>query len=570
MFNWKGKTDEYKVELITSTQKRLERRRQHNENLWELITKIFRPRRYDILGTQERGKQYGADIFDQGPSNNLAKFSGGRVGYMVNRAVPWIQFISLNRQEMELDHIKEYMQNAGEQVLYAAGRSTFYSSVVPHSLDADSIGTSVMIPLLDEKKDRVVFDVVHPRDSYIGVDMYGDPKLYHRSPLKLTRMTAEELFGADKLPSVWYKDGKRSSGLKEHMAEDKYLWAVYPNDDRIDGSLTNDDMPYKVFIILRGSRENNKSNLVYERGRDHFPIIYRTGLESGAEYGTSIAADCLTAALVLNKLGEKGIEAAHRAVDPPKVASRSIRPSLELAGGGRPGSTTWVSDIQSEGVKTWMDRLNWPITDAQMQRLDEQIKDRMFIKFFEMLSAGDIKIRTAYEVSQMMAEKATLMSTIVDTFEQACLEPSLEVLITEETKAGRMPEPPEELLISGGRVDIRYLGPLAQLQRSLLRSKGTIDALSIIQQMMEMNAQVGWKFDWLGLAEDVAIAQGMPQKHVLSDAEVDAIRQQTEAKQEMQEQALLAESLGKAVPGLSKAPEAGSPVATIQENLEEA
>jgi hypothetical protein len=326
------------------------------------------------------------------------------------------------------------------------------------------------------------------------------------------------------------------------------------------------EKPFKVFVILRGDNQNNKDNLVYEHGRDHFPICYRTGRESGAQYGTSVSADCLTAALVSNKLSEKAILAAHMAVEPPVIASKSVRPTLAR----RPGGTTWVDNIQTDGVKPWLERLNWPITDAQIQRLDEQIQDRMFIRFFEMLNAGDIKVRTAFEVSQMMAEKATLMSTIVDTFEQECLAPAIDILIQEETRAGRMPDVPEEILAAGGSVDIRYLGPLAQLQRSLLRSKGTIDALSLIQQMMEMNEQVGWKFDWLGLVEDVAVAQGMPQKFILSDAEVNKIVEENAARQQAAEQAAMVEVAGKAAPGLGKAPEAGSPVAALQETAETA
>ena len=130
-----------------------------------------------------------------------------------------------------------------------------------------------------------------------------------------------------------------------------------------------------------------------------------------------------------------------------------------------------------------------------------------------------------------------------------------------------MPPVPEEILLAGGRVDINYLGSLSQLQRSLLRSKGTIDALQIIEQMMGMNEQVAWKFDWLGMAEDVAIAQGMPQKHILSDAEVDIIRQQNAEREQMAQQAALMESAGKAAPGLSQAPQENSPAAVAQEAL---
>ena len=558
LYNWKNKDAEQKVKIIMGNQRRFETVRQYYNDLWSMITQVFRPRRYSILDNSSRrkGERYGANIFDQGPANSLFKFVSGKLGYMVNRSVPWIQFISTDTKLMRMDHIKNYFDESKEQVLSAVNRSNLYSALVPHSMDADSIGTSVMIPILDDVKDRVVFDVVHPGESYIGVDQFGDANIYHRCPLKLTRMTALEKFGKEKLPRDWFDT--ETGELKDVLEEDDYIWACYPNDDRDNTSKLGIDKKYYTMCVLKSGSKKNESMLVYESGRDYFPRCYRSGRESGAAYGTSIASDCLTAALTGNKLAEKGVEAAHKSVDPAKMASKSLKSSLRTAGGGRPGSTVWVDDINREGVKLWQDRLNWPTTDAQIQRLDEMIQDRMFIRFFEMLSAGDLKARTAYEVSQMMAEKATLMSNIIDTLEQEALEPNIAVFVHEETKANRMPDVPGELMESGGRIDIQYLGPLAQMQRSLLRSRGTIDALAIIEQMMGMSKEVGWVFDWRQMAEDVTIAQGLPQKLITSDDQQDEMAAQDAKMQQIALQAKVMETAGKAAPGLGKAPEEGS------------
>lgn len=561
MYNWKDKDDEQIVKIVESGHLRLVKRRYVYKDLHNLIIKVFRPRLQSMLQNSQlqKNKRFGASVYDQSPANSLSKFVSGKLGYMVNRSVPWIQFVAPDARLMSSDTIKQYCQEAAEQTLWSASRSTLYSSLVPGSLDADSVGTSVMIPMDDGIKDRVVFDVVHPRDSYLGVDKYGDPKVYHRR-MDLTRMTAEERFGKDKLPKTWYKD----EHLKEPFHEDEYLWCVYPNEDRDTGSLLSTDQPWIVLCIRRGGggKKVDGSRLVYKKGRRRFPIVYRTGRESGAEYGTSIAADCLTSALVVNKLGEKSIDAAHKIVEPPVLASSTLKGRLRKWAGGE----TYVDDITREGVKPWLDGIQWPISDAQMQRLYAQIEDRMFIRFFEMFASGDTQDRrTAYEVSQMMGEKAVLMSMIIDTFEQECLEPSISELMWHEAEAGRMPDPPDELLESGDKVDIRYLGPLSQLQRSLLRAKGTVDSLGIIAQMMELNEEVGWKFNWLEMAEDVAVSQGMPQKHIKSDEEVNAMREQAQKEKAMMQMAAMAESAGKAAGGLSKAPEDGSPEAVLME-----
>ncbi len=554
MFEWKNKTDKYIADFILSQQVRMEKRRDIYNDLHELLIKIFRPRRYDILGSSSAGKQFGANVFDQIPANVLNQFVGGLLGYSVSRSNPWIQFITPNARLMNRDSIKSYCQDAAEQILYAANRSTLYSALVPHALDAHSVGTSVMVPMIDDVKDRVVFDVVHPRDSYIAVNKYGEPNIYHR-PMKLTAINAVGLFGKKNLPKKLVKNAEGQNPFAEY----EFIYAVYPNNDRKDGSLLAEDKPYAVFYASKFGGQRRKYSLVKRTGSDYFPVCWRALPESGAEYGTSLAADCLTSGLVSNKLAEKSIAAAHLVVEPPALVASTLRSELHLNPGGR----TYTTDFQREGIKLLMDRLNWPITDAQILRIHDALKDRFFIKFFEMLSAGDIKARTAYEVSQMMGEKATLMGTIVDTLEQESLEPSISILIRAEEEAGRMPDVPDELLMEGGRVDIKYIGPLAQLQRSLLRSKGTIDALALIREVMSMNEQAGWKINWMELIEEICVAQGMPQRLILSDADVGAIIQQQAQAEEAAQQLDQLETVAGAVPKLAERIEPRSPISML-------
>jgi hypothetical protein len=560
-FNWKNRDDEWIVKFLTEMHSRMEKGRDIYSDLHTKIVRIFRPRRYDILPNDARseGEQYGAEVYDQHPANALAKMVGGMVGYIMSRSIPWIQLIASDRRLMELDHIKEYCQNATEQTLYGAARSNFYSAMTPHALDAHSIGTSVIIPMTDEVKDRVVFDVVHPRDSYIAGDKYGDAIIYHRN-LRLTRMTAIDYFGIDAVPDNWFKGQGKRRELKQLLAEDDYIWCVYPNDDRDESSMLPEDRQFAVFCVMKSSSGPKKSRLVLKSGMNVFPTCWRSLRESGANYGTSLAADCLTGGLISNILSEKGIMAAHLTVEPPVVASKSIRASL-LRGNLNPRSRVYVDDMQREGVKTIMDRLNWPLTDAQIQRLDAQIDDRLFIRFFEMLSAGEITTKTAYEVSQMMAEKATLMSTVVDTTEQESIEPNIANIIIHETEAGRMPDPPEELISGDGsylNVELRYLGPLHQLQRTLLKTKGTVDALSVIAQMAAMDESVAWKFNFQEAAEEAAVAQGWSQKHVFSDEEVAATTEKVERMRAAQAEAEVAEKMGRASAAASKRIEPGS------------
>lgn len=561
MFEWKDKSDEWISKFVLAQFERAKTKRQIYEDLWAQIVKIFRPRRYDILGNSEKGQQFGATVYDQHPANAMNKSVAGLIGYMVSRSTPWLQFVAPDARMMQFDHIKQYCQEATEQIIYAAARSNMYSSIVPHALDAYSVGTSVVIPNTDEVRDRVVFDVVHPRDSYIVCNHFGDPIIYFRY-LKLTRLSALELCGRSSCPDNWFKKDRKESTeeLKDMLNEEEFVYSVFPNNDRDGSSALPVDKQYIVFLVPLSGRGNKK--VMLKDGREVFPIAWRQLRESGADYGTSLSSDCLTSGLVCNKLDEKGLAAVHQMLEPAGMWSKSLKNSL-MRSGTNPGARIWVDDINREGFKPIMDRMNWPVSDAQMQRKHDQIDDRFFIRFFEMLSAGDVKSRTAYEVSQAMGEKAALMTSIVDAFEEDSVEGHIEALILHETEMGRMPDPPDEIVGIGGRIDIRYLGPLAQLQRTLLKSKGTVDALAIIQQIAMMDEAVNWKFNWLEVAEEVAINQGLAQKHVKSDDEVNAIRQQVEQSRQALQQAEMMEKGARAVGALGKRVEPGSPAESM-------
>ncbi len=563
LFQWKLKTDAQIASYVSKQHAKLESERKKYVELHELIVKIYRPRRYDILNQKgdRKGERFGARVFDQHPANALAKFVGGTIGYMVNRSIPWIQFVAPTAELMRQDVIKDYCQNAAEQILFATNRSNFYSSQMPHAMDAHSTGTSCVVPMTDLVRDRVMFDVVHPRDAYIGVDRYGEAIIFHRT-LTLTHMVALELFTKDRLPTVWFND---DGELKELFQEAKFIWAIYPNGDRDTSSKLPVDRRYSVFCVLKGSKNQKGTTLVLRTGEDIFPICWRSLRESGSSYGTSLCADALTAALMCNKLAEKNLVAAHQAVEPGVIASSSLRAEL-MRTQMRPKSYTWVEDINREGVKKVLDRLDWPITDAQIERIHGELDTTFFIQFFEMLSNVDRKTKTAYEVSQMMGEKATLMSTIVDTYTQESIEPHINALFSYETAVGRMPDVPQALLDStnGGTLSIRYLGPLAQLQRTLLQSKGIVDAISIIGQIAGIDESVVWKFDWPNLAEDTAIAQGMPQKRIFSDVKFQQIKDQIEEQKQTAIMAEMAVQGGKAMGGgLGKKPETGSPAEAL-------
>ncbi len=512
--------------------------RQKQDALVERIVKVFRPRRHDLLDGKRKGEQYGARVFTARPAAALIKHCYGFVGYMMSKAVPWIGFVTVDQKLMQLDEIKTYCQELAEQVLSAAKRSNLHNSTLAMALDAQSVGYGVMIPEYDIIRDRASFLPVHPRESFISDDWYGNPIVYSRE-FSASLRTIVEYFEKNNIPNDLLEMYERHP-----FNEYDIIYSVYPNKDYRKGGLGDADLPYMGVYSLK---YKNEKHLLDKRGVEWFPIIWTPGKEPGWAYGTSISADCLTQALVLNKLCEKMVSAAHKAVEPPSV----IHSNLQSVYSSKPGARVFSDDPRNEVVQPFFERLNWPVSDAQYDALAGDVDDMFFVKFFEMLSSGDYPQMTAYQVSRMMGEKAVLMSPIIDTFTQV-QEQSIRVLIDIEDSAGRLPEMPQILQDEGGKVEILSLGPLAQLQRSLLKSKGTIDSLGLIQMVTNMFPNAALKIREMELIEEVTVAQGMSQKLHRSDAEIAEIQAAMQAKEAREERLDTFERVAKAVPSVAK------------------
>jgi hypothetical protein len=555
MLDWKSLEDSQIADHIEKVFNQMVDKRRKYEPLWEVIIKLFRPRRYDLLNQDEEGQQFGADIFDGEPANALKKFSYGFLGYMVSRAVPWLKFVTPDMSLMEEDEVKDYLQKSAEQILSAANKSSLYAALPPFMLDYSSIGTAVMVPQEDMTRDRIAFSTIHTRDNYVADDQYGRSDVYIR-PIKLTAKTIVEKFEADKIPQAISEEMDVG---KNPYSEYNVLYAVFKNGSAANGGTHNLDLPYMSFYVLRGHHGDKKANLLEKKGVKWFPIVGRMAKEDNCPYGTSVSADALTEALIVNKLGEKGLLAVHRTVEPAVWASKNLRGGLHLDPGGR----TYYDD-PNERVEAILSDINWPIGDAQMERIHATLQDKFFIRFFEMLSAGEHPQMTAFQVSQMMGEKAVLMSPIIGAFEQEVLEPAIDVLWQAEETAGRMPDMPPILQDQVDRVEVDYLGPLAQLQRSLLKSKGIIDSLAVIGQIAQVFGPGSlMKINSDEMMEDAVIAQGLPQKLIRGDDELEEMRAQIAAEEQQQQALEAGERIAKSVPSVSKDIEPNSPLALM-------
>ena len=297
--------------------------------------------------------------------------------------------------------------------------------------------------------------------------------------------------------------------------------------------------------------EHKKLQMIEESGSKYFPLIWRMGKEPGQPYGTSLAADALTEGLQVNKLSQLTLEKAHKDVNPAYIAPNMLRGMLKTNAGAKTWAPTDFNVSHLKAIETG----GWDIGDVQMDRLHESIDDKFFIRFFEMLTSRDIPANiTAFQIQQMISEKAILMGALVGAFEQEYLKQAIDLQFAHEEKAGRLPEPPD-VLFDGqeteAKLDISYEGPLAKMQTTLLESKPIIDGLGLLQAIGDLWPNSLIKVNEMKLIEDAGISVGMDQGLFKDDREVETIMAQVNADEARAEQIAESEAASKSVKNLS-------------------
>lgn len=559
MLNWREKTDEQIVDFVMKLHTRLAAKRRVYEDLYDNAIKLFQPRRYDIQRHRAKGDKFGVSVYDPHPARSLSKFAVGFVGNTVsaNDTDPWwIRFTAANQRLMQNDRVKQSLQEAEEQVRFGFAQSTFYQEMPQFMKDAGCT-YACMTAKEDKINDRIVFQCRHPGDAWFHVNDLGSIDAWHFH-IEMTAYDIEKMFGTDRLPDEIRKNlqGPNPDPFKSY----KMLLAIYINESRRSSSLDATDKPYIAFYVLREEAMRKGHRLIARDGLDWPPVMLRLGTCISEDYPLSPALEALTQASYGNALAKYKLLAAHLSAQPAKRVSGTLR-SQVLENQLNPGSMTFI-DHPDEIIEAITDKINWPVTDAEMSKIGAYTDEVFYIQFFEMLTGGEEQPRrTAYEVSQMVNEKITMMGPTIEANEDQVLEPASSIIWSYETRAGRMPDMPEELYTYGNRkIQNQYMGRLAQLKRSIRQTKGTLEQLQILEVFGSLWPNALSKIREWQYIERAMVRHGMDQDLFRSDEEMAEIEAQMQQDEQMAKQLAVAESMSKMMPP-GKTIEPNSPAA---------
>lgn len=568
-------------------------RRPFEAQIDEIIEYVQHSRRKITDKDAMKGQKTGIKVYDGTAISALNLLTDGLCGHTASKSLRWYGYALPGKWNFprtsgmrgwsgkrmdEYQEVKEWLRDC-EDVTYAAFlRSNFYGVIPDVIRDGASKGTATIIIEEDLASNRIIFTSPHFREIYIAENQFGQVDTHYRV-YKLTLMQLADKFGLDTMKEA--DPNFQVSYDTNPYTEKEILHAVYPRDAYDSSKMNNTNFQFASEWYSRSpsaSIGRPESRLISESGYEGMShITWRWRKNNDEIYGRSPAWDAYIDIMKANQQGRSNLVAGHKMVEGPMVATEDMRGKVMTG----PSGWTYVDrDLPADKwPRSLNEKINLPYAVDQQERTDKLIKEHFHVDFFLMLyQAAFNKVDlTATQVVGMQAEQAVILGARVGRLDFELYDPIHDRVFYIESRAGRIPDPPDILLShmeeesSRGRrinIEIEHMGPLAQAQKRLFKQQSLNAGAEYLARMREIDPASIDRVD-----TDQAVIEGLdavswPANCLRTDEKVMQIRQLRQQKEEQIRSAQVLGEVAKASRHLGKTAESGSPMEAIKGQIE--
>ncbi len=531
--------DQALIKLVTGRQQTLENDKANFNDRMQDVADYVCPHRDDIRGTLQKGEKKGTKIYDGTAPGAAVLATDGIHGYHVSPAFPWFKYQMNRKQVNQVKAVREWLDEIEFNMYMALNRSNFYSEMWPFIYDGFTIGTAPIYPEEDLAEARIIFEAVHPGEVFIAENKYGEVDILHRKR-KMAARQLYQMFGDDCPEPV------KTANKNAPFSEFEIIHAVFPREDHDDRSADAKKKRFaSVWIMSAGN------HICRVSGFGSFPYHVWRYMRSGKEpYGLSPAHLAMADIKGVNLMGKTLLGVAQLALDPAYNVPAYLQGKVQL----RPRGLNYVREGTTDKISPINTGKDYPVGIDREQAKQNSIKERFHVDTFLMLSQLKGRgQRTAYEVSELMAEKAAVLGAELGPLNTE-LDHILDHVYEIELAAGRMPKPPDILYELAAedphlRFDPVYMGPLAQAQRERFAKDGIRKFFMEITPLINAQAATGStelldNFDLDEAGRYLADSNGIPAVMIRDKETVKAMRDaRIQAQQEAVQQAQMEEFL---------------------------
>jgi hypothetical protein len=518
---------------------------------WRDLGDYFLPSRVQWNPTdRNRGDRRNQKIID--PTGSLAArtFGSGMHTHITSSARLWFGMTPERAELAELPTVKAYCADVVTIMSGVLQGSNYYQLKPGVYEDLGVFGTAAYALLEDDEDVVRCYDF--PLGSYyLATDEKRRVRVFVHEYSLTVRQIVARFARRNEHGAVadWSNISLYVRNLYERGQLDIWvdcLWVIEPNETYDPTKLESGaSMPYRAchYETSRtgAGAENMGDKVLEEKGFQEFPIIaLRWKVRGNDVYGNDCPGKMAIGDVKQLQLMEKrGAQGLDKMVSPPLLADPNL---MSTPVNTLPGGITYSKELPGSAKESIRPTYQVNIPLDKLEVKEEQIRARIehafYVDLFLMLTQLERAEITAAEIYERKDEKLLAMAPVVERVNYEDLGPGLERVYAICARRGLLPEPPPEL--DGQALKLEYESVMHQAQRAV--ALGTIDRLTTYVSNLAVAKQDPTVFDKLDL--DAAIAEyatgaGAPPKLVLSDAQVQQIRDGRAQAQQLQTQTAL-------------------------------
>ena len=500
---------------------------------WKQITDNILPRsgRY-FLEDRNDGERRNLDIYDSTGTRALNILAAGMMAGMSSPARKWFNLALSDRDLMEFQPVKIWLNEAADVLRTLFARSNTYRVLHGIYEEMGAFGTACAYLFRDHH------DVIRLYPQTVGEFYLAQSNrgvidtIYREFQMQMGPMKQE--FGLENLSMA--SQALCSKGNMDEWAT--VVHAIQPRQQRDMVRSDNKNMPWESVFIESG-QDNNLT--LRESGFKQFPVLAPRWIVRGGDvYGS----DCpgMTALGDVMQLQDNQIKKAKGIdymTDPPLQVPTALRGSEDVL----PGGTSYYDPAApSGGIRSAFE------VNLNLQHLLEDIVDvrgrinsAFFVDMFQMISAQQRQQpETAREIQEKHEEKLLILGPVLERNQNELLDPLVDNAFTIALEDGLFPALPEEL--QGQEISVEYVSMLAQAQKSV--GIGSLDRiLGTVGQIAQFKPEALDKINTDEMIDEYSNMLGVSPHVIVANEEVAFIRQnRAEAQQKAQEMSIIPEA----------------------------
>lgn len=388
------------------------------------------------------------------PMRALRTLASGMMSGLTSPSRPWFKLGVQDAELMELDEVKEWLEDVQTLMYTIFSRSNIYN--VLHTLFGELGGFGTGSAIIEEDFDTVIHGTTFTAgEYYFGLDHKGRVNSFGRSFKQTVGQLVKE-YGIDNVsPTVknLYSTGQIDGWVKvRHLIE--------PNDRKWEGV---DQRIYKPYRSIAWEDGSATDTCLRYKGYEEFPVLGpRWDVTSTSYiYGRSPGWDAIGDVKQLMKMEYDKLMALDKMIDPPTVSDGLSDDEPSTLPGGRNKVSAGVPNSGLRPAYQIDPRLQE--IEAMIERVKNSIDQTFYADLFLMLTQIDRGQMTAREIAERHEEKLLALGPVLERLQGELLGPLIDRTFQIMLRTGILPTPPDEL--QGTDLKVDYISLLAQAQK---------------------------------------------------------------------------------------------------------